>query len=1155
MTDPVNLPASPSTSSPDSSASDSDDVFNTEDARIHFGPLTSPEKRISSIVARSSSLRSGTRSSLVRRSPRLSTPQSRSPQREAGQDPPSQDSSGATQIVEEEGEAIDDLSSRQGTPDVEQALQDEPPSALAIKISRAHDNPSPPPSPPSNSTHVHVAAPVPRPPHPSLSAALLNSPNASDAEGSTPSTSSNATPGLSRNISPVPTITTRKASQVDLTSFESFSSPAAVFRFISPLVPETRPALTRDNPSVDDLFSQSPTHPRSPKGIEAQVAFPSEVEIVNRPAHERNDEQHVRDCLLTPDAEEDQTSVLPLNTLNETTRTPTGHSNPFRGAPLRPQQTISVPPPGLTLDGSDGLRGSKEADDEEHFELVEDEDMHSTPEPVFLRELGSLSPTSNDLLSSLVAPSSSQQAHFSLAIPTNTVTRSNISTRRPFPSSTSQQAPQTPLRFTSPVRFANPLRPGVRDSSNIRLHPMSMDDPNCTPARRIPIGEAVAQGHISPLKGSQLLASGSRSMFDGAQKPPFIIHPTDSPARRVLTAPEVTTPAAQKKRQGLGFGSPARNASKERFGSIEPLPAGRPKEKAREPDGFVPPPSSGSSSFSWQPSTSISSTRNTSKPTKLPFPLVPSSKDMPATIPEERQDDAHFAISSPTKSSQVSASPTKSSLKKTTSRIPRTVKPYAKPTLKPQVDKGKASARTITSTTEVNVPVPALGGTLQPGRVGGDGKANKSSTAIDVPPTALKRKRTVIEKSSPVKPRSLEMLRQVPRLATLSSLSTSNDMNILPSIPIPKKPQHIRRVIDKFLSLDAGSSTKSTSQTIPAPPPGPSQRKLSVVPHTEALDVDGLDDNNIKEAPRPERAQSSKTPSPDPIADMTVPSDMTISEGVRRTTRVRKVLNPSIPGTSSSSDVKPRRKPNAIGDASYSGLSATALRALTTSNTVRNQRYVTAKLETEVIRKEGDRPETPMIKIKTISQREQDDKGKERKERAARRARLSGEGVGNSSEQDERSDGVSEDESDSDDSSPTPKRHKRGPGDEEDYTTPMRKLRRLNLEDDDDAGVSSEQGRRVKWDRGLFTAIYLDQVKLGTRRPPKENIATKGCLAPAAKILPLDNLGNLPYANSPLTDLVEVNVVVKKFIYDNDEEAVEEVVVKSTKTRSKRGKS
>jgi hypothetical protein len=54
--------------------------------------------------------------------------------------------------------------------------------------------------------------------------------------------------------------------------------------------------------------------------------------------------------------------------------------------------------------------------------------------------------------------------------------------------------------------------------------------------------------------------------------------------------------------------------------------------------------------------------------------------------------------------------------------------------------------------------------------------------------------------------------------------------------------------------------------------------------------------------------------------------------------------------------------------------------------------------------------------------------------------------------------------------------------------------------------------------------------------------------------LRLDTLGNIINADSPLTDLVHENIVVKKFVYDNDVEP-EVPIVKTTRSRSKKAKS
>ncbi|KAF8212257.1 hypothetical protein K438DRAFT_1708574 [Mycena galopus ATCC 62051] len=228
-------------------------------------------------------------------------------------------------------------------------------------------------------------------------------------------------------------------------------------------------------------------------------------------------------------------------------------------------------------------------------------------------------------------------------------------------------------------------------------------------------------------------------------------------------------------------------------------------------------------------------------------------------------------------------------------------------------------------------------------------------------------------------------------------------------------------------------------------------------------------------------------------------------------------------------------------------MTAVALKALTSSNTTKNQKYLAAKLETEVIRKEGARPESPAVKIRTIAQREQDEKGLRRKQRAARRAGRSDDGF---SENEGTSD-ADESPMDTDmDSSPV-RRHRRGPGDEEEYETPKvngaKRTRTDSMSDDEQA-----EKKRVKWHRGLSTTVFLDEVEPRPNARPKENVVKKGCLAPTAKAIQLDSLGNLPNAESPLKDLVEENVVVKKFVYDNDEPVVPVTVVKNTRSKAKK---
>ena len=240
----------------------------------------------------------------------------------------------------------------------------------------------------------------------------------------------------------------------------------------------------------------------------------------------------------------------------------------------------------------------------------------------------------------------------------------------------------------------------------------------------------------------------------------------------------------------------------------------------------------------------------------------------------------------------------------------------------------------------------------------------------------------------------------------------------------------------------------------------------------------------LKPQSKPESIVTEKTPTLD-------------TSPLRRTTRSRRTA-----ASEGSSRPRPtRRKPaSSRMDDVFSGMSITALKDLTTSNTARNQEYLFAKLETEVIRKEGVRPESPVVKF---VQRETEVKMKERTERAIRRARRSSGDMASSDIEGCSDVGYSspcEDRSGENGLGSLTK-HRRGPGDESDYESPERldrqKKAKLFVEADNQ---DDEPERRVKWDRGLFTTVYLDEVKLGTRQPLKENRSLKGILAPTAKV-------------------------------------------------------
>jgi hypothetical protein len=277
------------------------------------------------------------------------------------------------------------------------------------------------------------------------------------------------------------------------------------------------------------------------------------------------------------------------------------------------------------------------------------------------RELGSLSPSSANLLTHLLSSPPKFVSGPALDITQNldpVVPAIVDESDSPPPTQPPLRLPELPKTPTPPIRFSSPTRSrGPQSPAKSRLQSAALDDPQRTPARRILIEEAIAQGHISPKKGPSL----------AGRIPVFKIPPTDSPARRV------NVNQAPAPWQGLRFGSPTRTTS----------PA-----VLRTAESHLSRMSSYASQIMRESSTKSrtagsSSAAAWSKPRPLPFPIVALGTVPSQSTLESKStmgDAADVRMSSPVKSdSPPMSSPAKSSLKQTTSRIPRGIKPYARP--------------------------------------------------------------------------------------------------------------------------------------------------------------------------------------------------------------------------------------------------------------------------------------------------------------------------------------------------------------------------------------------------------------------------------------------------------------------------------------------
>ena len=217
--------------------------------------------------------------------------------------------------------------------------------------------------------------------------------------------------------------------------------------------------------------------------------------------------------------------------------------------------------------------------------------------------------------------------------------------------------------------------------------------------------------------------------------------------------------------------------------------------------------------------------------------------------------------------------------------------------------------------------------------------------------------------------------------------------------------------------------------------------------------------------------------------------------------------------------LKKSRKPPANRFAATSvpgGLPAdpAALRQLTNKHTERNQAYVFSVVETQVILKEGKRPPSPTTRVKTIleERKQVEGMGKARGERAARRAeRREGVGLDSASEASGSAAASENGYFEGDSEGTSLKKHARGPGEEEDYETPIRRTKRAREEGSGSESEDIARGRgkkRVKWDKELqqrFEFVEdgnLDNVRKGAQAA-RTKPASKGILVGIVRPPPL----------------------------------------------------
>ena len=253
-------------------------------------------------------------------------------------------------------------------------------------------------------------------------------------------------------------------------------------------------------------------------------------------------------------------------------------------------------------------------------------------------------------------------------------------------------------------------------------------------------------------------------------------------------------------------------------------------------------------------------------------------------------------------------------------------------------------------------------------------------------------------------------------------------------------------------------------------------RERELIAEAERREMEKLDETSSQMAPGAadvdDRSSQSKLEGHGEEPEMQLSKDSSPASSPSMKPKASKTpKSGSLEQPSSSRSTSGRKRNRALHPASHdsSGLptNALALKTLTNSNTAKNQEYY-SELQTQIVRKPGNRPLSPIGKTQLTAQKQKqkDDQDKQRAERAKRRR-------GENAYDDGFDISVESDDIGS-------LKHPRAPGDEEDFVTPER---------------FTNGGKRVKWDKMLAAARILDDIKPrlhgGHREPEK---STKGCL-------------------------------------------------------------
>ncbi|KAI5124553.1 hypothetical protein M0805_003075 [Coniferiporia weirii] len=1169
----------PVPSSPTSSGSDNSDAFNSSSAKIYFGPLRSPEKKFAPMPSPAPFLASGTLGpSTPRRSPRLSL----LPLPSCEEEKPSDHN-------EDGGRDEDSLSDKQAaTPGTWQSVpihdlfrNDEPSSAIASRIMRAHDNPSPPPkslrsslTPRRTSKLVNELSSLDRPCSKEITNSAVDPPLDSSTDRATPFTSSPLPPSELLEASP-------------LASSAEVGNPAPIVHHSLPEVPQPgvepdlisfdRPVLIlssdehvdihapsprhgqKPQQTVDDLLFSSPVHPILPTvGHHMNSASPANLSPAPGPSTPRRrslrlnalTSNQVEGRLLTPEvmytAQSPYTDAAQGRKRNRDGTekstphlllTPSKVDRPFDSDALESESDKMYSPSRKSKrDGKRAKKGDEVANDMLNLQLAESippgsERMQLTPSTA---DQDAPTPCSGAQMDAPRMPFSA-----------DLVTVSNAADQGPDPScldspqssahSTAQRPP--PGLIAPQTLVQSSTLPGgmslLTSNSPVKLISASATDPNRTPARRVPF---FTSRDPSRANTDSFIQSDGLRIFSAVNRTPvFSRPPTDSrdrsPARRVLVSEIVDKKAINCLNASAISHCPESTGTEPGSAVVKGRPDTsdsssnktitratliRPPSKKT----FLAPPLSGSSSRITAPARTTKSTSSQggsriprigslSKPTSSKLPAISARSSSGSDVPPTR-------LPSPMKRPPGGPSRTYNG---SSSGSEDSGGGVVSTNIGPGSVRRTPAARKVNRKRENEKPTPVRPMVQMrqfiPGMYGGPVKNILSQVAeeqydqrdVSSPSVAGTQQRGPI------------IVREVVK-GTLQDFelraSSSKSLEALSEAKAKEHAELVNATGRRYVIRSAGPSLDAF--TFECPVPGRTEEQMDV------------DSESLGDPARPSDKATGEAASHHDL-------DLSTASNARRSTRGRRASQQAdvfgdIIATDPATWNGPHRKPpdgprkSAAPPNLIFHTNGLALKTLTNNNTTKNQHYY-AQLEMNVIRKAGNRPESPTMKLRTILEKQKEEQDKMRAERARRRR---GDDAGDLSTDVEMQDLVVIQSA----------KHRRGPGEEEDYVTPVRP-------------VNSRKG--VKWDKGLETSVFIDEIEVQPNRGPRNDSVlapSKGCLSTMPNRAPLDSLGNATNADVPL-ELAPEKVVVTKYVYDNDEEA-QVILPKVTRSRTKKSR-